>query len=149
MSQQPLFVYVPQVFTRPVSEATPAEERVETAGIAVGSQTILPDLIDKIWHEVFQSLSENQVRRFNGRLERALILAKKGLVQVTAAYRQIYEVGVWDRAETVPCSGQSGHPLSDHYDDQITLFREGAYHKMPWSREAVEQETVYRLALQP
>ena len=60
MSQQPLFVYVPQVITRPLSEATPAEERVETAGIAAGSQTILPDQIDKIWHEFFEILNRLQ-----------------------------------------------------------------------------------------
>lgn len=71
------------------------------------------------------------------------------LVQIIPSYRQIYEVGHWDRAQTVTATGQSGHPLSRQYDDQITLWREGVYHKMPWSRAAVEGETVYRLRLLP
>jgi penicillin amidase len=72
-----------------------------------------------------------------------------GLVQVIAGYRQIYEVGVWDRAETITSLGQSGHPLSPHYDDQILLWREGLYHAMPWSAEAVANASVYHLRLQP
>ncbi len=70
-----------------------------------------------------------------------------GLVQITPAYRQIFEVGAWDRGEAVSTGGQSGHPLSDHYDDQITMFREGVYHTTPWSRAAVEESTVYRMRL--
>ncbi|MEZ4728188.1 MAG: penicillin acylase family protein [Caldilineaceae bacterium] len=72
-----------------------------------------------------------------------------GLVQVTASYRQIYEVGSWDRAQTITNCGQSGHPLHPNYDDQIMLWREGVYHKMPWSREAVKGITEQRLVLEP
>ncbi|MBW7882394.1 MAG: penicillin acylase family protein, partial [Caldilineaceae bacterium] len=72
-----------------------------------------------------------------------------GLVQVIPAYRQIYEVGSWDRGESVLAGGQSGHALSRLYDDQIVMWREGVYHPTPWSREAVEKATVYQLALQP
>ncbi len=72
-----------------------------------------------------------------------------GLVQVTASFRQIYEVGAWDSAQTITTSGQSGHPLSPHYDDQMMMWKEGIYHKMPWSREEVERLTMYRLMLKP
>ncbi|MBX3012535.1 MAG: penicillin acylase family protein [Caldilineaceae bacterium] len=72
-----------------------------------------------------------------------------GLIQVAASYRQIYEVGVWDRAQTITNSGQSGHPLHPNYDDQIMLWREGAYHKMPWSRAAVQGITEQQLLLKP
>ncbi len=72
-----------------------------------------------------------------------------GLVQIVASYRQLYEVGAWDRAMTVTTSGQSGHPLSPHYDDQMAMWREGVYHNMPWSREAVEKGTESRLRLAP
>lgn len=72
-----------------------------------------------------------------------------GLVQIIPAYRQVYEVGTWDRAETVLAGGQSGHPLSRLYDDQAIMWREGVYHLMPWSREAVEKVTEYRLMLEP
>ncbi|MBV7333906.1 penicillin acylase family protein [Chloroflexi bacterium TSY] len=66
------------------------------------------------------------------------------LVQVVPVYRQVYEVGEWDRAQSVTISGQSGHPLSPQYDDQISLWREGVYHAMPWSRQAVENLAVHR-----
>ncbi len=72
-----------------------------------------------------------------------------GLVQIVASYRQLYEVGAWDRAMTVTTSGQSGHPLSPNYDDQMAMWREGVYHNMPWSREAVEKGTASRLRLTP
>ncbi|MCB0062132.1 MAG: penicillin acylase family protein, partial [Caldilineaceae bacterium] len=72
-----------------------------------------------------------------------------GLVQVAASYRQIFEIGAWDRAQSVINVGQCGHPLSDLYDDQIRMWQEGEYHAMPWSREAVDAATVYRLVLTP
>ncbi len=72
-----------------------------------------------------------------------------GLVHVAAAYRQVYDVGEWERAQTVTQTGQSGHAMSDQYDDQMAMWREGVYHPMPWSREAVEKATVYRLSLYP
>lgn len=72
-----------------------------------------------------------------------------GLVNVASTYRQIYSVGEWDLAQTVTHTGQSGHPLSDQYDDQMGMWREGVYHSMPWTRKAVEDATVYRMTLHP
>ncbi|MEZ4676853.1 MAG: penicillin acylase family protein [Caldilineaceae bacterium] len=72
-----------------------------------------------------------------------------GLVLVTASYRQIFEVGSWDRAQSMINVGQSGHPLSNLYDDQMVMWKEGVYHPMPWSREAVESAAAYRLRLEP
>ena len=72
-----------------------------------------------------------------------------GLVQVTASYRQIYDVGMWDQAKTVTTSGQSGHPMSPNYADQITMWLEGVYHPMPWSREAVVTAARNRIELLP
>jgi penicillin amidase len=72
-----------------------------------------------------------------------------GFVQVTASYRQIYDVGAWDAAKSVITSGQSGHPMSPHYADQITMWREGVYHAMPWSREAVRGAARNQIELLP
>lgn len=69
------------------------------------------------------------------------------LVQVVPAYRQVFDVGQWDRSQSVTCSGQSGHPLSKQYEDQIPMWREGAYHAMPWSRTEVEKYAEYRMTL--
>ena len=72
-----------------------------------------------------------------------------GLVQVTASYRQIYDVGVWDHAKSVTTSGQSGHPMSDNYADQIPMWLEGVYHAMPWNRAEVVAAARNRLELLP
>jgi acyl-homoserine lactone acylase PvdQ len=72
-----------------------------------------------------------------------------GLITTLPVYRQVYEAGAWDRAETVLAGGQSGHPLDRLYDDQVMMWREGVYHLMPWSREAVEKVVEYRLVLLP
>jgi penicillin G amidase len=71
------------------------------------------------------------------------------LVQVIPTYRQIFDVGNWDSAETVIATGQSGRPFSTHYTDQVDMWREGEYRTMPWSREAVESAAMYRMLLWP
>lgn len=72
-----------------------------------------------------------------------------GLVQVVPVWRQICEVGVWDRTQTVLAGGQSGHPLSRQYDDQAMMWRDGVYHAAPFSPEAVAKATTAHLVLQP
>ena len=72
-----------------------------------------------------------------------------GLVRVLPSYRQIIEVGSWDRMQSITATGQSGHPFSPNYDDQMVMWREGAYHLMPWSRAAVEKAAVNKLILKP
>ncbi|MEZ4609880.1 MAG: penicillin acylase family protein [Caldilineaceae bacterium] len=68
-------------------------------------------------------------------------------MQITPSYRQLVDVGNWDQGMSVTTAGQSGHPFSDHYDDQMTMFREGVYHRMPWSRAAVDEAAVHRMRL--
>jgi penicillin amidase len=70
-----------------------------------------------------------------------------GLVQVVAGYRQIIEVGNWDAMQSITVTGQSGHPLSDNYVDQLPMWLDGMYHPMPWRREAVEAKAIQRLIL--
>ncbi len=72
-----------------------------------------------------------------------------GMVQVIPSYRQIIEVGAWDRMASVTATGQSGHPISTNYDDQIPMWREGVYHTMPWQRAAVEKIVANRLVIAP
>jgi penicillin amidase len=108
----------------------------------LGSARLLRDLFNRGPFPVGGDLYSPNVTRHAPQLP-------PGLVQVVASYRQIYEVGTWDRAQTVTNVGQSGHPLSRHYDDQIVLWREGVYHAMPWSEEGVRKVTEYRLRLKP
>ena len=66
-----------------------------------------------------------------------------------ASYRQILDVGAWDRSLAVNTTGQSGHPRSPHYFDQNELWRQGRYRALPFTREAVEAATVSQLELVP
>jgi penicillin amidase len=66
-----------------------------------------------------------------------------------ASYRQILDVGAWDRSLGIITTGQSGHPQSSHYFDQNVLWREGRYRPAPFTRAAVEAATVSRLELVP
>lgn len=43
--------------------------------------------------------------------------------------------------------GQSGHPLSDHFDDQLADFLTGRPWTVPFSRDRVERRSVSRLTL--
>jgi penicillin amidase len=66
-----------------------------------------------------------------------------------ASYRQIFDVGAWDRSVGVNTTGQSGHPASTHYFDQNRLWRQGGYHPLPFTRGAVGAATVSILELVP
>jgi len=66
-----------------------------------------------------------------------------------ASYRQILDVGDWDRSVAVNTAGQSGHAASPHYFDQNSLWRVGRYHPMPFTDRAVDAATAWRLELVP
>lgn len=72
-----------------------------------------------------------------------------GLVTTSATYRQVLDVGDWDRSTAVLSTGQSGQPTSTHYADMIDLWREGEQHPMLWTRPAVDAEAVATLWLRP
>jgi penicillin amidase len=66
-----------------------------------------------------------------------------------ASYRQILDVGAWDRSLGVNTTGQSGHPGSAHYFDQNRLWQTGGYHPLLFTRSAVDAATVSILVLVP
>jgi penicillin amidase len=70
-------------------------------------------------------------------------------VTESASYRQVLDVGSWDESLAVITTGQSGHPMSPHYDDQIPLWHEGRLRPAPFSRAAVERARAHRLLLTP
>ena len=71
------------------------------------------------------------------------------VVTELSSYRQILDIGQWDRTLAVNTTGQSGNPMSAHYFDQASLWRAGGYRVFPFSRQAVEQAKVSRLLLTP
>ena len=65
------------------------------------------------------------------------------------SWRQLFEVGEWDRSRVILPAGQSGHPLSPYYFDQNSMWREGQYRTQPFSRAAVSAAAAHRLLLVP
>jgi penicillin amidase len=63
--------------------------------------------------------------------------------------RMVCDLGDWRRSVIVTTSGQSGHPGSRHYDDQIPLFVQGRHRPMLWDWEDIEREAEGRLVLAP
>lgn len=63
--------------------------------------------------------------------------------------RMVIDVGEWDEARFVLPGGQSGNPLSRHYDDQLPYWLRGEGLRMAWSDEAVERAAVKTLKLTP
>jgi penicillin amidase len=66
-----------------------------------------------------------------------------------ATYRQVIDVGDWDRSTTLNAPGQSGDPRSPHYRDLFPLAAEGRYVPMLWSREKVLEAAERVITLEP
>ena len=70
-------------------------------------------------------------------------------VAITPTYRQIIDLGDWERSVAVNSTGQSGQLDSRHYADMIELWRTGRYHPMLWDRASIEREAEGTLILLP
>jgi penicillin G amidase len=66
-----------------------------------------------------------------------------------ASYRQILDVGDWDRSVVTNTPGESGDPQSKHYRDLLEDWLTGRYHPLPFSRKAVEAAAEERIILEP
>jgi penicillin amidase len=65
------------------------------------------------------------------------------------SWRQLFEVGDWDKARVSLATGQSGHPMSPYYFDQNEMWRSGRYRTQLFSRNAVAAAAKHRLLLVP
>jgi penicillin amidase len=72
-----------------------------------------------------------------------------GPVTTAPNYRFIVDTGDWDRGWSVIVPGQSGHPASANYDDQIPLWQNVRYRPMVFGRKMAELATRHRLVLEP
>ncbi|PWT90245.1 MAG: penicillin acylase family protein, partial [Proteobacteria bacterium] len=54
-----------------------------------------------------------------------------------ASWREVLDVGDWDRSVMTNVPGESGDPSSPHYGDLLNDWAAGKYHPMPFSRKAV------------
>ena len=65
------------------------------------------------------------------------------------SYRQLLDLGNWDRSLFINLPGQSGDPQSAHYADHVPLWMKKSYAPLLYSRTAVERSTKERLILRP
>ncbi|MCR8722711.1 penicillin acylase family protein [Frigidibacter sp. ROC022] len=68
---------------------------------------------------------------------------------VGASFRMVLDVGDWDKALFINAPGQSGDPLSRHYDDHLDAWQNESYFPLLFSRESVEAAASRRLLLVP
>ena len=66
-----------------------------------------------------------------------------------ASWREILDVGDWDRSVMTNVPGESGNPASKHYGDLLQDWAAGRYHPLPYSRKAVEAALEERTLLAP
>jgi penicillin amidase len=66
-----------------------------------------------------------------------------------AGLRMVIDVGDWDASRFILPAGQSGNPMSPHYEDQLPLWQSGQGVPIAWSSQEVEKATVATLTLSP
>ncbi|MGE5463504.1 MAG: penicillin acylase family protein [Syntrophothermus sp.] len=64
-------------------------------------------------------------------------------------FRFIADLSDWNRSQGILVPGQSGHPASRHYDDNIAGWFKGEYHPMLFDREQVMTQITDRLVMEP
>jgi penicillin amidase len=74
--------------------------------------------------------------------------APYGVTEI-ASYRQIVDVGEWDRTRAVNSTGQSAHLRSPNYFDQNPLWARVEDRPFAFTRAEVEKARASRLLLVP
>jgi penicillin amidase len=70
-------------------------------------------------------------------------------VRSVPSMRMILDFSDLSNSQTIHTTGQSGHPMSEHYSDFVDAWRNIEYHPMSWTREQVESSAANTLILQP
>jgi penicillin amidase len=66
-----------------------------------------------------------------------------------ASLRMVIDVGNWEESRFILPGGQSGNPLSPHYDDMLEMWRRGEGVPIAWSPESVDNAVTETLVLTP
>jgi penicillin amidase len=66
-----------------------------------------------------------------------------------ASFREILDLGDWDRSVATSVPGQSGQPGSRHYGDLLPMWADGRYFPLLYSKPKVEAMAKQRLMLEP
>jgi penicillin amidase len=72
-----------------------------------------------------------------------------GPVTTGPNYRFVVDTGDWESAWSAVSPGQSGHPASANYDDQVGLWLNVRYRPMVFGRGPAELAAEHRLVLKP
>nr|MBA4116407.1 penicillin acylase family protein [Rubrobacter sp.] len=86
---------------------------------------------------------------FRFRIPEGSVQPSFGPVTTGPNYRFIVDTGDWDQAWSVISPGQSGHPASANYDDQIQLWQNVRYRPMIFGRETAELAARHQIILKP
>lgn len=79
----------------------------------------------------------------------AIYRARDFRAQVGASFRMILDVGKWDDSVAINTPGQSGDLSSPHYRDLVTLWIEGRYFPLLYSRAMVDAAAERKILLEP
>jgi penicillin amidase len=66
-----------------------------------------------------------------------------------AGYRQVVDLSPANDSRFLDAVGQSGHPLSTHYDDFLSDWQAVKHRRMRMDRAAIEKDAIGRLTLTP
>ena len=66
-----------------------------------------------------------------------------------ASMRMVIDLGNWEESRFVLPGGQSGNPLSPHYDDMLPLWKRGDGVPIAWSADRVREIATTTLTLSP
>ena len=66
-----------------------------------------------------------------------------------ANMRTVFDTADWSNCRFVLAGGQSGNPLSPHYDDQLALWQRGEAIGIPWTGDEVVRSAKSALRLSP
>ncbi|MBI4260179.1 MAG: penicillin acylase family protein [Actinobacteria bacterium] len=110
----------------------------------VGQLAMIPDLEDVFTAGVVEHGGDEQTV-LQGQFEPGYSYD----VVVVPSWRQIIDLADVDSSLGVFTVGQSGNPASPHFNDQVQLCGDGEYHRLPFTRAAVERYASGTLTLTP
>ena len=63
--------------------------------------------------------------------------------------RMIVDLADFDKSVAVNSTGESGHPGSPLYGNQVIPWAKVQYHPLPWTRKQVDAGAAHKLTLNP
>ncbi|MBS0419893.1 MAG: penicillin acylase family protein [Proteobacteria bacterium] len=89
-------------------------------------------------------------RSGDGDVVQATSTATDSFEQVAgASYREIFDLNNWDDSLAINAAGQSGQPGSPHYADLVSMWHDGQYFQLAYTKAAVDRVTTDILELKP